>query len=188
MELVDVVGVEGGGGAGEECLGELGGWGGGLGSGVECFEVSQLGEQFFVVFMEQKLEIYGVFVAGFLKMADEGCRGGIFREVGEEVELDVEVAEGAGGLADGFGGFEEVGGGVGVGQELEEGLDAAEGGAEVVEGFGVGFAAGGLESFAEGVGLVGEGWFVRVGGGVGHRDLVGLLDADLVGVSSGALF
>ena len=78
-----------------------------------------------------------------------------------------------------------MGGGVGVGQELEESLDAAEGGAEVVEGVGVGFAAGGAESFAQGCGLVGEGGFVRVGGGVGHRDLVMLLDADLVGVSSG---
>lgn len=79
-----------------------------------------------------------------------------------------------------------MGGGVGVGQELEESLDATEGGAEVVEGIGVGFAAGGAESFAQGCGLVGEGWFVRVWGGVGHRDLVMLLDADLVEVSSGA--
>ena len=64
-------------------------------------------------------------------------------------------------------------------------MDAAEGGAEVVEGGGVGVAAGGAEGFAQGFGLVGEGRWGRVGGGVGHRDLVLLLDADLVGVSSG---
>lgn len=39
--------------------------------------MGQLGEQFFVVFVEQKLEICGVFVAGFLKMAGEGLGGGI---------------------------------------------------------------------------------------------------------------
>ena len=83
MELVDIVGIEGGGGAGEEGLGEASGRDGGAGSGVERVELCQLGEQFFVVFVEQKLEICGVFVAGFLKMADEGCGGGIFREVGE---------------------------------------------------------------------------------------------------------
>ena len=90
-------------------------------------------------------------------------------------------------MADGFRGFEEVGGGVGVGLELEEGLDAAEGGAEVVEGFGVWVADGGLEGFAQGLGLEDERRLMRVGAGVWHRNVVLLLDADLVGVSSGAL-
>jgi hypothetical protein len=77
-------------------------------------------------------------------------------EFGEEVGVDVEVADLAGGLEDGFGEVGEVGDLGRVGEERELGEDAAEGGAELVDGFGFGFGEYALEGLTQGGGVAGE--------------------------------